>query len=36
MKGTGPHYARQAMVDQTPKYDNQIKKRKKKKSHGKR
>lgn len=30
MKGSGAHYAGQAMVDQTPKFDNQIRKRKKK------
>jgi len=30
MQGSGCHYG-QAMVDQTPKFDNQIRKRKKKK-----
>ena len=35
MKGTGPHYAGQVMVDQRPVFDNQVRKgKKKKKKHG--
>lgn len=33
MKGTGPHYSGQMMVDQRPVFDNQLRKRKKKKKN---